>query len=344
VSSVVADLLAEGLLVESGRPAARSAPGPGRPATTLLVNPAAGVLAGVHLRHDGVRIAMTDLAGGPLGQRVDAFDVDRHTQEAIGHVAHHLPALMGRAGVEPDRLRGVGVAISAPVPTPTAVPGLLPMWRGTDVARDLSVALGVPVHLGNDADLGAMAESMNGAGRDVEDFVYVMLADGVGCGLILGGRLHHGGHGAAGELGHVVVDPEGAPCRCGGRGCLETVVGADALVATLRGSHGEELTLRDIVVRTRDGEPIAAGLVDAAARAVGRALAGVCAVIDPQLIVVGGPLAAVGESLLRAVRDELIRLLPPALGTLLRVEGGRLGDRAEVLGAAALAGRHVALI
>jgi predicted NBD/HSP70 family sugar kinase len=337
VSSVVADLLAEGVLVEQrDHPAAPSPSGVGRPATHLTLNPDIGALAGVHLRHDGVRVAIADLAGTLRTESLGELDVDHHAHEAIGYVLEQVPALLAEAGVDGHRLLGVGVAVSAPMVTA----GPPRLWRGVDVVSELGSAFGVPVHLGNDANLGSMAEWIFGAGRGTDDLVYVMMADGVGAGLIVDGSLYRGAHGAAGELGHVVVNPDGQVCRCGSRGCLETVSGTEALTASLRHSHGPDVTLPAVLDLVRAGDPGACRAVADAGRAVGKALAGICAVLDPRLVVVGGQLAAAGTPLLDGVRAELLRWLPPSLASGVSVVAGQLGARAEVLGAIALAGRQ----
>jgi predicted NBD/HSP70 family sugar kinase len=336
VSSVVAELLADGVLVEQrDQPGGAPAGGIGRPATHLTLNPDIGALAGVHLRHDGVRIAIADLAGTVLAESLGELDVDHHAQQALGYVSDRVPTLLADAGVAESRLLGVGVAVSAPIVT-----GPAGHWRGVDVVSELGSALGVPVHLGNDANLGGMAEWIFGAGRGTDDLVYVMMADGVGAGLIVDGRLYQGAHGAAGELGHVVVNPDGQVCRCGGRGCLETVSGTEALTASLRHSRGPDVTLAEVLELVRDGDPGARRAVSDAGRAVGKALAGICAVLDPRLVVVGGQLAAAGAPLLDGVREELLRWLPPALGEGLTVLAGQLGARAEALGAIVMAGRQ----
>jgi predicted NBD/HSP70 family sugar kinase len=340
VSSVVAELLAEHALVEKhDRPSALPANSAGRPAVLLTVNPAFGALVGVHLRHDGVRVALADLAGTLLAESLGELDVDHHAQHALDYVVVQVPALLHEAGIEAQRLLGVGVAVSAPVPTLTSGPDLLQVWRGVDVVSELGCALDLPVHLGNDANLGAIAEWTFGAGRSHEDLIYVMMADGVGAGLILRGQLYQGANGAAGELGHVVVSPAGPVCRCGSRGCLETISGTEALSAALRLSHAPGLALTTLLDLIRAGDPGARRAIGDAGRAVGRALAGICAVLDPRLIVVGGPLAAAGASLLDGIRQELLRWLPPSLAAGLTVVAGQLGARAEVLGAIALAGQ-----
>jgi predicted NBD/HSP70 family sugar kinase len=341
VSSVVADLLAERVLVEQrDQHTLTSAGAVGRPATLLTLNPDIGALVGVHLRHDGVRVAVADLAGTVQAESLGELDVDHHAHDAIGHVLDQVPALVAEAGADQRRLLGVGVAVSAPIVSGPDGPRPAGLWRGVDVVRELGSAFGVPVHLDNDANLGGMAEWIFGAGRGADNLVYVMMADGVGAGLIVDGRLHRGAHGGAGELGHVVVNPDGQVCRCGSRGCLETVSGTEALTASLRHSYGPDVTLPTVLNLVHTGDPGARRAVADAGRAVGKALAGICAVLDPQLVVVGGQLAAAGAPLLDGVREELSRWLPPTLGDGLSVLAGQLGVRAEVRGAIAMAGRQ----
>jgi hypothetical protein len=169
-----------------------------------------------------------------------------------------------------------------------------------------------------------------------------MLSAGVGAGIILDGRLYEGGTGTAGEIGHVVVDPGGQVCRCGNRGCLETVAGAVALTSSLRHTHGTRVNLDTVLRLTDDGDSGARRLIADAGEAVGRALAGVCSVLDPELIVIGGELAAAGDVLLDAIRETIERLTSPATGHSYSVQRGALGARAEALGAIALAMNHSA--
>jgi predicted NBD/HSP70 family sugar kinase len=220
-----------------------------------------------------------------------------------------------------------------------ASPSPLKGWDDVDVAEELHRRLGLAVYVGNDANLGAVAEWMFGSGRGVDDFVYAMLSDGIGSGIMLNGRLHQGATGTAGELGHVVVSPHGFVCRCGNRGCLETVAGGRALAAALSQVTGANTTLDDVLRLARAGDPGARRAVQDAGRAVGRALSGLCTMLDPRLIIVGGRTGAVGEPLLDGIRASLARELSPSVNGSVGVVPGSLGERAEVMGAIALAHR-----
>jgi predicted NBD/HSP70 family sugar kinase len=149
--------------------------------------------------------------------------------------------------------------------------------------------------------------------------------------------LYEGQSGIAGELGHMVVNPDGQVCRCGNRGCLETVAGVAALTEALRHTHGPDVSLDDVIELVRDGDAGAIRVVADAGRAVGRALAGACSLLDPGLVIIGGEVAALGRVLLDSIQESIDRGTSPAMGRSYRVVLGVLGAKAEALGAAALA-------
>ena len=137
---------------------------------------------------------------------------------------------------------------------------------------------------------------MRGAARFYRDSVFVRASYGTGAGIVLGGQVHVGFAGTAGEIGHVQVDPDGELCRCGSRGCLDTVVGAAALTGPLRETHGT-LTLRDVVQGAIDGDPGCARVIAEAGSTIGVVVAGLVIALNPQAVVVGGELAETGEIL-----------------------------------------------
>ena len=205
--------------------------------------------------------------------------------------------------------------------------------------------LGLDVRVENDANLGALAESVWGAGRGHSDVLYVKAGTGVGGGLLLGGRLYRGAAGTAGELGHLTIDESGPVCRCGNRGCLEALAGSEAILAPLRPRHGADLTLPRVIELARTGDHGCRLVIGDAGRALGIAVAGACNLLAPELVVVGGELAQAGDLLLDPLRSAVRRAAIDAMRQI-PVTAGVLGARAEVLGAVALvlreSQRHVA--
>jgi predicted NBD/HSP70 family sugar kinase len=346
VSSLVADLLEERVVVERAD-AARQAPSPGggRPPTLLSLEPSSGGFVGIDFGREVVRVAVANRAGDVLvDARSERLEVAHEAQKAITAAEQMTSTLLEEAQLHADRVIGAGVAVSAPVSTnsPGFASGVIfPAWAEFNAGAILTERLGVTVHLDNDANLGALAEATFGAGRGKRNIFYVMLSEGIGGGVIIDGRIYTGQTGAAGELGHIVVDPDGQVCRCGNRGCLATVAGGAALTAALRQARGPEVTLDELIALAHDGDPGAGRLIADAGQAVGRVLAGACSLFDPELVIIGGEVAPAGEPLLESVRASFDRWISPASGHKYPIVAGELGARAEVLGAIALAMSHV---
>jgi len=196
--------------------------------------------------------------------------------------------------------------------------------------------LGVSVQLANDADVGALGEKVFGAGRGVDEMAYIRLSAGVGAGLVLAGQPYQGALGIAGEIGHTCVDPSGPICRCGNRGCLETVASPVAVARLLEQSMLRPITVAELLDLVASGDRGARRAVADAGEAVGAVVSGLVNVLNPELVVIGGELAATGDVLLDPIRTSIQRHSVAATAANVRVVAGLLGDRAEVLGAAAL--------
>ncbi len=261
-------------------------------------------------------------------------------------------AVAAARGVWADDVEGVGVGLAGLVQWPEGVLAWGPHVQGTDIPLKvlLEEELGVPVAVDNDANVAAFGERVAGAARGFDDFLLVTLGTGIGGAIVIDGSVYRG-ESFAGEWGHIRHDPAGLLCDCGKRGCWETVASGPALVrlareamslnpeGSLAGRFGSRtITGEDVSAAADAGDEVARGLVAQVGSELGRGLANLIAVFDPELIVVGGGLGAVGESLLgpaRRVAAEALhggnhRLLPPIL-----VAGA--GPRAGAIGAAYLA-------
>jgi predicted NBD/HSP70 family sugar kinase len=339
VSSLVSELQADGLVVERPEPAAAHGDQGGRPPILLSFDASAGVAVGIDFDHHHVRVAVSDLSSRVLAEREQRLDTDHLAHEGLDAAAELVNQVLGEAGIEPARVIGAGMCLPGPIHRPTGVVGstaILPAWVGVAAADEMHRRLDLPILVDNDANLAALAEAAFGAGRDAKDLIYLMISSGIGAGLVLDGRLYRGAEGLAGELGHVLVDPDGPVCRCGNRGCLETVAGTDALADLLRRSHGDGLDGHAIVTLARDGDLGCRRVIADAGRAIGKVAATLVNVLNPELLIVGGDLSEAGELLLDGVRESLGRSALPTAAQAAPVVAGSLGDRAEVLGAIAL--------
>lgn len=333
VSNIVRELLAAGVVDTAVT--TRS----GRRAQLVTLARRVGLVVGVHVGHRQLRVALGDFAHEVVAEQSLPLPYEHPSDTTLDRAALLVMDLLDRIGSDLDEVVAVGVGVPAPVDADTgmvSVPGVLRGWEGEHLGQVLSKRLVRPVVVDNDANLGALAESTLGAARGYRDAVYVRVSYGTCAGIVINGRLHRGFAGTAGEIGHVQVDPAGHICRCGARGCLDTVVGAAALVEPLRATHGS-LALRDVITRTRAGDPGFARVVADAGALIGQVVAGLGTAVNPQCVVVGGELAQTGEVLLGPLRDAargrvLVNRIAP-----LDVVPAALGQRAELVGALLLA-------
>ena len=213
-------------------------------------------------------------------------------------------------------------------------------WRDVALAGPLVAAIGttVPVTVANDADLGALAESRRGAALGADDVIYIAGEVGVGGGITVDGRPLTGAAGYGGEIGHIPVNPEGAQCRCGSRGCWETEIGEDVLLR-LAGEHerGGQPALDRVFAAADAGESPAIAAIDYVGRWLGIGLAGLVNIFNPRLIVLGGRFAPLAAFVGPALEAELQRRALAAPHELVRVVPADLGEDAPLLGAAELA-------
>jgi predicted NBD/HSP70 family sugar kinase len=294
-----------------------------------------------------VRVAAADLAHTVVAERDREVADDQPASDSIALAVELVDEVLAAAGATREEVLGVGMGLPGPIHAATGEVGdstILPGWVGVPAEEAMRGALGLPVEVGNDANLGVLSEWMWGAGRECDDLAYIKVATGIGAGLVLGGRPFLGAGGTAGELGHTVVDPSGAICRCGNRGCLETVAGAPAVVHALGAAYGDGLAIRDVVARALEGDVGCRRAIGDAGHAIGSAVATLCNLVNPRRVVVGGDLGAAGNILLDPLREALRRGAIHSAADDVEVVRGTLGERAEVLGAVALVLRRGALL
>lgn len=340
VSAVVSELQGEGLVVElvaDGQP--RSAGAIGRPPALVALHRSAGVALGLDFGKSHLRVVLADFTHEVLAERHEVMDPDLPAVEAIVVATRLVDEVLEEAGAASERVAGVGMGLPGPVHRTSGEVGdstILPGWVGVRAADAMSEALGRPVEVGNDASLGALSEWLWGAGRGTDDMAYLKLSTGVGAGLIVRGQAYGGSGGTAGEIGHTVMAPGGPICRCGNRGCLETLAGSAAILESLQDVLDDPITLPAVIAAARDGHAGCRRAIGDAGATIGSAVATLCNLLNPQRIVVGGDLAATGDLLLEPLAESLRRGAIRSAADDVEVVPGALGDRAEVLGAVAL--------
>jgi predicted NBD/HSP70 family sugar kinase len=310
-SDLATELLAEGLIEELGT---RVDQGVGKPATLLGIVPDSRLTITLDLSDDELfRAALVDLGGKVLDRR--AAERDGRTGEGAIDLARGLCAELAEVADRP--LLGVGVGspgVVDPAGTVLEAPNL--GWHGVDLSRRLVPALDIAVHVANDANAAALGE-LSLAGVAERSLLCVKIGQGVGAGLVLDGHLVIGDRFAAGEIGHVVVDPDGELCACGRIGCLETAVAAP------RVRH-----------RSRSGDPVTERT--AAGHRLGEALAPVISTLNLREVVLSGPRDVLDETFRTAALDAVRARTMPAVGDHVDIRFSSLGEDDVLLGAAML--------
>lgn len=332
VSTIVRELQARSLVVVT--PTAQ-----GRRAQSVSLSQGTGLAIGVEIGQAYVRVAISDMGYRVLIEESIAYDVAQSPQRGLRRVDWLVSTLLQEARVDRNQVRGVGVSVPGPLDPVTGGVRpmmLVPRWEGVDIVGELSSRIDLPVRLITDVNAAALGELACGASRTTAEMVYVRLSTTVEAAVVIKGEIYSGSSGLAGQFGHITVDESGQVCRCGNRGCLETVVGGPHLLDLLpRRSRDERPTLHELVRAALNGDPGSRRVIGDAGRAVGAAAAILCNVLNPRQIVLGGKLAQAGALLLDPIREVLHRRALPATAERVDVLRGELGDRAVVVGALA---------
>ncbi|MGI5438939.1 ROK family protein [Streptomyces shenzhenensis] len=344
-------LLETGLAVADGLAASRG----GRRSHNIRLAPNLRFL-GVDIGATSVDVAVTNAELEVLGHLNQPMDV-REGPVTVFEQVLAMAAKLRASGLA-EGFDGAGIGVPGPVRFPEGVPvapPIMPGWDGFPVREALSQELGCPVMVDNDVNLMAMGERHAGVARSVGDFLCVKIGTGIGCGIVAGGEVHRGVTGSAGDIGHIQAVPDGRPCACGNRGCLEAhfsgaALARDALEAAQQGLSAElaarltangTLTGVDVAAAAAAGDAIALGLIREGGNHVGQVIAGLVSFFNPGLVVIGGGVTGLGHTLLAAIRTQVYRQsLPLATGNL-PIVLGELGQNAGVIGAARLISDHL---
>jgi predicted NBD/HSP70 family sugar kinase len=333
----VVRLLNDDLVVEVAPKGSSQHPSPlGVP---LTLNPGAAGAIGVDFAHQALRVVVADIAHNVLAEEARELPLDYDAREVMDLAAAIVIALIERTGLDRSRILGVGVGVPGPVdqrcgcPTPSSISS---SWVGLQVAEEFHERVQLPVLVDNNGNLGALAEVVWGAAKDFANVIYVKVGTGVGGGIILDGRPWRGAVGAGGEIGHMTLDQNGPMCRCGNRGCLEVYVGVSAQLALLGPVFGSEFNEERLLELAIAGDRRCRRMFADVGRDLGKALASMCNVINPEAVVLGGELASVFDLVESSVRNAIDLYALHLAAQSVVIIPGLLGSRAEALGGVAL--------
>lgn len=351
ISTVVRKLIDEGLVLETGH--AESTGGKRR--VLLQLDHAARYAVGVHLDHAGIIYVLTNLRGSVVARISRPGAGAEEPPVVVARMAAEVAALVDRVGVEPERVLGVGLVSPGPLSSSSGMaltPPSMRQWVDYPLDRELAKATGLPVLLDNDATAAALGEHWSGAIGSTVTSAALYMGTGIGAGLVVGGITYRGASGNAGEIGHISVDALGPECWCGARGCVETLAGPAAVVASARadqalsrligptGTKRQRSVTADFAAvsrAARRGEPQALAILERSARYIAVAARTLANIMDLEVLVLTGPSFAIAGSVyLPVVRDELDRGFFARAAHPVDVRLSRSAATAPAIGAAAM--------
>ena len=348
VSAIVAELIETGLVQETGNQNSSI----GRPRISLSLVPDANFALGAELTTEECRVVLTNLHAEPVKRLARPIGTSDLSVAALLQILEECVAAV-TADVDPARILALGVCVPGIVDSAAGIVTfsvILP-WKNVALAEALRQRFVYPIAVFSRGNAATWGERWYGAGRDVDNLLYVRVGAGIVSGLVLHGQPYLGRNYGAGELGHMTVQPEGTLCRCGTRGCLATVATTDALLNRVRQllrhdtsnalwttmQHNfDHLTLTDVVNAAQDANPLAQQALAEIGRWLGVAVASAINLLNLEMVIVGGPLALAGDYLLAPLQNELAqRALPTHLANL-PVTTSLLKEDAPAVGAASL--------
>ncbi|MBT2721140.1 ROK family glucokinase [Bacillus sp. ISL-46] len=319
-------------------------------------------LIGIDLGGTTVKFAILTEEGEIQQKWSIETDIQNEGKNIVPNIIESINHRLNLYGLSADEFLGIGMGS----------PGTVDRERGTvigaynlnwstlqPVRNQIEEGTGISFYINNDANVAALGERWKGAGEDGADVVFVTLGTGVGGGIIADGNLIHGKVGAAGEIGHIIVEPNGYQCTCGNEGCLETVASATGVVRLARDmserfsgeselkwliDDGQEVTAKTVFDQAKRGDKLAAIVVDKFYYYLGLACGNIANILNPETIVIGGGVSAAGDMLLKGVEEYFHKFAFPTVRTSTKLKLAQLGNDAGVIGAASLVKKSINLL
>lgn len=356
ITNLIAELMEQGIVVEdevddgpiNGRRRV------GRPQRMMHLVPNARYVVGVHIGIGLLRVAVANIHAEIVHNNTTHFDLNHSSEMVLAQIAELIERSLQESGVNLDLVLGVGVGVSGLIDHRTGINLLAPSlgWHNVPVKTYLEDRLNLPVCADNNVRAMALGEAYFGVGRDVGIQAFIYGRIGVGSGFVINGQLFRGFGAGAGEIGHTIMLPDkGSLCRCGQRGCLETLVSEPVLLREARSlaeaapdgllakylNQSVQNPIEAVFTAARAGDTQTMQLIESRAYYLGIALANLVNVLNPELIVLGGMFAQASDLLIPKAEETMRQTAFAQLGEQVRVQPTQFGWRAGVVGAASLA-------
>jgi glucokinase-like ROK family protein len=295
-----------------------------------------------------ITAALTDLEANVIAKDACQLDGDS-LQEVMDCIAKTVTTLIDKSKIHEDLLLGVGIGLAGIIDAESGVLRHSPIfgWRDIPLKSTLQKRLNAPIYVDNDVNTLTITEQWFGAGQGVENFLTVTIGRGVGLGIVIHGKVYHGARGGAGEFGHTAVDPDGALCDCGKRGCLETLIADPWLLRQANESiiqmpNSKEIsTVEELISSANEGDAAAITIFSKAGDALARALANLINVLSPKLIIISGEGVRAGDLLFQPMNASIKKYVMPGLLEDTEVRIDVWDDDAWARGAAGLVLREI---
>ncbi|MBB3113164.1 glucokinase [Paenibacillus phyllosphaerae] len=308
------------------------------------------IVVGVDIGGTAIKVGICDLNGELLHTYEGPTETEKGSDAICNNIANYARLIVEQSPYSWDQVEGVGIGVAGFLDIPNGIIKFSPNlgFRNVPLKAFLEERLGKKVLVNNDANVAALGEAWAGAGRGVDHCVCYTLGTGVGGGIIIGGRIVEGFNGMAGELGHmsIVPDLEAIQCGCGKMGCLETVSSATGIIRMAKDAveRGDRTSLsfvpnimaKDVIDAAKAGDEVASRIVARAAFYLGKSMAAVAVVLNPQRFIIGGGVSKAGEFLFEQIREVFQKATPEVAVEGVEIVPAILGNNAGVVGAAGL--------
>lgn len=359
ITPVVSKLVHTGILTEVGDGLSQG----GRRPSMLSFNKSLGYVAGVDMGATSLDIALADFGGQIIERHSEPADVRDGPNPILSRVRTLVTDMLESHNLPREQLYAIGLGVPGPVEFSTGLlvaPPIMPGWEAFPIQEFLREVFPIArVVVDNDVNVMALGELSRGIGKGVENFLFIKIGTGIGCGIVCNGQIHRGINGCAGDVGHICVDRNGPICHCGNTGCLETIAAGPAIAArameVVRASGSEQLakrlaarggalTAEDVGAAAAAGDRASLEIIQTSGQMIGDTLAGLVNFFNPALILIGGGVSNIGFQLLSSIRQAVLQRSTSLSTRNLRIDYSSLGTEAGVSGAITLALEHVFIV
>jgi len=344
ITGITTDLIEDGLVFEKEQGDSSG----GRRPILLALNPRGGFVVGLKLTEENVTAALTDLEATVIAKQTILIE-DISLDMVINSIVEIVEKLEHQASIEQQNLFGVGIGLAGIIDADRGVLRYSPIfgWHDVPLVDLLQTRLKVPIFIDNDVNTFTLTERWFGKGQGVDNFLTVTVGRGIGMGIVVNGQLYQGVKGGAGEFGHTVINPEGSMCDCGKRGCLETYASDPALVrAANEAFENGKITkavnsIEELQTLAEKGDPGAVTVFAQAGETLGRGIANLINVFNPELIIIGGEGVRAGDLLFKPLCEAVDKYVMPGLADDTEIKIELWNDDAWARGAAGLVLREL---